>query len=136
MGGAMMDPVGVLAASVHHAVLIGLNPEQHKVYRFDGGVRIDTGNTEERRPRIDSVDVVMFPQTWGSTALGFGGVGGQAITTAYTVVVYGPMGDACVYFGGRFAYHIARHNATFQDHFMQRNMHKVAGATALYESQP
>lgn len=29
----------------------------------------------------------VFPQTWGSTALGFGGCGGQAITEAYTTVV-------------------------------------------------
>ena len=29
----------------------------------------------------------VFPQTWSSTALGFGGYGGQAITEAYTTVV-------------------------------------------------
>lgn len=29
----------------------------------------------------------VFPQTWGSTALGFDGCGGQAITEAYTTVV-------------------------------------------------
>ncbi len=29
----------------------------------------------------------VFPQTWDSTALGFGGCGGQAITEAYTTVV-------------------------------------------------
>ena len=33
------------------------------------------------------LDMYMFPQTWGSTALGFGGIGGQTITTAQTVVV-------------------------------------------------
>ena len=31
--------------------------------------------------------VYVFPQTWSSTALGFGGCGGQAITEAYTTVV-------------------------------------------------
>lgn len=48
-----------------------------------------------------------FPQTWGSTALGFGGIGGAAMTTAQTVVVFtygAPIGKAAVYFGGRFAY--------------------------------
>jgi hypothetical protein len=29
----------------------------------------------------------MFVQTWGSTALGFGGIGGQAITSAYVCVI-------------------------------------------------
>ena len=29
----------------------------------------------------------VFPQTWSSTALGFDGCGGQAITEAYTTIV-------------------------------------------------
>lgn len=44
-----------------------------------------------------------FPQTWGSTALGFGGIGGQAMTTAQTYVVI-TYGTVYVYFGSRFAY--------------------------------
>lgn len=31
--------------------------------------------------------VYMFPQTWGDTSLGFGGMGGQAITTALTTII-------------------------------------------------
>lgn len=65
----------------------------------------------------------MFPQTWNSTALGFDGCGGQAITEAYTTVVemswdYVNKTDDirglnlttsddriyAVFFGGRFAY--------------------------------
>jgi hypothetical protein len=59
-----------------------------------------------RRPREDDVEVIMFPQTWGSTALGYGGMGGAAVTEAYTVVVC--KGDLyCVYFGeGECAYTI------------------------------
>jgi len=62
----------------------------------------------KRRPTAYELFVeAMFPQTWGSTALGFGGIGGQAITSAYTVVIacthtY----DYCVYFGGMFAYRL------------------------------
>lgn len=37
--------------------------------------------------RIPEVSMYMFPQVWGSTALGFEGIGGCALTTAYTVVV-------------------------------------------------
>lgn len=61
---------------------------------------------KNRRPREEDIEVYMFLQTWGSTALGYGGVGGSAMTTAYTVVV--SMHDAaCVYFGGdRLAYKI------------------------------
>lgn len=46
-----------------------------------------------------------FPQTWGSTALGFGGIGGCAMTTAQTYVVT-VQGRVLVYFGPRFAYEI------------------------------
>lgn len=63
--------------------------------------------TKTRRVYDDEVEVVMFPQTWESTALGYGGIGGAAMTTAYTVIVnYGYY--YCVYFGssGRLAYMI------------------------------
>ena len=46
-----------------------------------------------------------FPQVWGSTALGFGGIGGQALTTAQTYVILA-QGSIYVYFGSRFAYEI------------------------------
>lgn len=70
-----------------------------------------------RRATADDCEVVMFPQTWPSTALGFGGIGGQAFTSAYTVVVSCDMaGAAAVYFGGRFAYLVehARQNEAFR----------------------
>jgi hypothetical protein len=62
-----------------------------------------------RRVYDYEVEVVMFPQTWGSTALGYGGIGGSAMTTAYTVVV-SYNGYYCVYFGssGRLAYTVDR----------------------------
>lgn len=49
------------------------------------------------RPTEREVRVVMFPQIWGSTAKGYGGMGGAAMTEAYTVVV-STRSDACVYF--------------------------------------
>lgn len=51
-----------------------------------------------RRPQEHEVEVHLFPQTWGSTALGYGGLGGAAMTQAYTVVVSN-RSEACVYFG-------------------------------------
>jgi hypothetical protein len=56
----------------------------------------------------------MFVQTWGSTALGFGGIGGQAITSAYVCVIESNLiGQYAVYFGGRLAYVIERPNSQF-----------------------
>lgn len=62
--------------------------------------------THLRRPYTTEVDVIMFNQTWGSTALGYDGISGSAISDAYTVVVEF-LGIYCVYFGcGRLAYKI------------------------------
>lgn len=61
---------------------------------------------ENASPTLDDFELHTFEQTWGSTALGFGGVGGQAMTTAITYVFI-PIGvnQKCfVYFAGRFAY--------------------------------
>ena len=66
--------------------------------------------------------------------LGFGGIGGQAITGAYTVIVEGPQGDACVYFAGQIAYHIERPNQQFREDMANQNMRAVSGATKRYET--
>jgi len=56
----------------------------------------------------------MFVQSWGSTALGFGGIGGQAITSAYVCVIESNLtGEFAVYFHGRLAYMIKRPNENF-----------------------
>ena len=53
-----------------------------------------------------------FPEVWGSTALGFGGVGGQAITTAQTYIVWpGNVPQCALYWGGKFAKLISRERA-------------------------
>ena len=67
-------------------------------------------------PTIEDFEIYVFEQTWGSTALGFGGIGGQAITAA-TTYVFVPISveqDCFVYFGGRFAYAVP-----YSDKFME-----------------
>lgn len=69
----------------------------------------DVYETVKRRPDLQDVEVYMFVQGWSDTSLGFGGVAGQAFTTAYTVVVFClDTGEYAVYHGGRFAYMIVR----------------------------
>lgn len=60
------------------------------------------------RFNIDDFSVYIFEQTWGSTALGFDGIGGQAMTTANTIVLVPIRNnqDCFVYFAGRFAYSV------------------------------
>jgi hypothetical protein len=53
------------------------------------------------------LEVYSFPQMWGSTALGFGGIGGAAMTKAQTTIVLPEDRSAAhVYFNSRFAYTI------------------------------
>lgn len=73
--------------------------ERKKLGAADG-----PGDWAERRPSAAETLVTMFPQMWNSTACGYGGIGGAAMTTAYTIVV-SFRGVSCVYFGcGRLAY--------------------------------
>ena len=77
-------------------------------YRFD--------YSNNSNPTLDDFELYTFEQTWGSTALGFGGVGGQAITSA-TTYVFIPISinQKCfVYFAGRFAYAV-----DYSDKFMR-----------------
>ena len=85
-----------------------LNIEADLPYRFD--------YSGKSNPTLDDFELYTFEQTWGSTALGFGGIGGQAITSA-TTYVFIPMSvnQKCfVYFAGRFAYAV-----DYSDKFMQ-----------------
>jgi hypothetical protein len=67
-----------------------------------------------RHSMYDLTVYAMFVQTWGSTALGFGGIGGQAITSAYVCIIESSLvGQFAVYFGGRLAYVIERPNPQF-----------------------
>jgi hypothetical protein len=76
----------------------------------------------------------MFPQTWGSTALGFGGIGGQAITSAYVCVIESNLvGGYAVYFGGRLAYVINRPNEKFIEDIERHRMVDAKLGKATYE---
>lgn len=70
--------------------------------------------------------VYVFEQTWASTALGFNGMGGSAMTTANTcVLVPFDQRESCqVYFAGRFAYAVPCSDVFMHD-VNDRNMEPV-----------
>ena len=72
-------------------------------------------------PYEDDIEVHSWPQGWGDTALGFGGIGGQMIMTAQTVVVQ-CYGHYLVYHGGRFAYGVTRLDDEFVQAFNGRRL--------------
>lgn len=78
--------------------------------------------TENPRPSLDDFELYTFEQTWGSTALGFGGIGGQAITAARTYVfVPQSCNQKCfVYFAGRYAYAVPYSRTLVDDVVAQR----------------
>lgn len=78
---------------------------------------------------VDDFELYTFEQIWGSTALGFGGIGGQAMTSARTYVfVPVTCNQKCfVYFGGRFAY-IADYCEEFKEDIRKQRMEPVSRA--------
>ena len=72
--------------------------------------------------------VISFEQTWPSTALGFGGFGGDMMTTEYTTVII--LQDrktqewfVDVFFAGKFAYRVPyKYDSLVQEDIMRQAM--------------
>lgn len=116
----MSNPIENLAMALGHAMHVGLADITYETRDFDKISAMSVAQQAEMRklgqyptktvvsrPKKDSCIVLaMFLQTWSSTALGFNGWGGQAITQAYTTVIQGPERDVAVYWAGQFAYRL------------------------------
>ncbi len=97
---------------------------KYKKTKFTKGLALRDMPQEDalRRPAPHETEVYSFPQQWSSTALGFGGMGGAAMTTAQTTVVLHRR-SAAVYFGTQFAYAIPSITQEFMDDVRR---HRVA----------
>lgn len=94
--------------------------------RFYYKIKDKLKENEIKYPEFEVLGV--FSQTWGSTALGFGGIGGQAITAAYTTVIESvDLGCAAVFFSEGLAYIVNKPNKEFYDDLDKRNMSAVRG---------
>lgn len=92
--------------------------------RFFNSIQSDLIQNNIRYPEFEVINV--FSQTWGSTALGFGDIGGQAITSAYTTIIESvDLGYVAVFFGERMAYVIKHPNEKFVEDIKKRNMCSV-----------
>lgn len=146
------SPLDAIANATSHAAYVALKPEwvfkRDFSRKFTDAERrelarraatesvheVYPGEFELRRPTPSDVEIyAMFAQSWGSTALGFGGIGGQAITPAYTVVVAGPSQDCAAYFGGRFAYRVVPGISTNEQ--LQRFLEAVAARSLVSVAQ-
>jgi hypothetical protein len=124
------NPIQALSMALAHAQYEGF-PEyeyQDRDWEHYRNTKEDKRITKHSRHRpSDCIVYAMFAQSWSSTALGFGGLGGQAITTAYTVIIESEHGMGyCVYFGGRFAYRIERPSDHFYNDIHTHRMAQVS----------
>jgi hypothetical protein len=68
-------------------------------------------------------EIHVWPQTWSDASCGHDcGFSAQALTSAPTVVVLGPMQDACIYHDGDFAYKIDQAGEVFWAAMNERHM--------------
>lgn len=124
----LSNPIEKIASSIFDAAHNQFSPFTYKnrdwaAYRKDKTIKeIELS----RRPEHYDVELFScFAQTWGSTALGFGGMGGTAMTPDYTTIVRFNR-EYCVYFGGRFAYKIDGPNDEFFQAIKHRSLAPVS----------
>lgn len=131
------NPLEALTQSLAHAQYEGFGEVEYEDRDWDHYRKTKEDRRIKKVRKHSTYDIsvyAMFPQTWGSTALGFGGIGGQAMTPAYTVIVESNhTGEYCVYFGGRFAYRVKSLNQQFRDDVARQYMAAVDRAYK-YES--
>jgi hypothetical protein len=115
----MSDVVAVVAMSIGAALyrdLPDIQDSKIDYVKFNSFTKVEQSELRKnsmipvvefsRRPAQSELEVFVFPQTWSSTALGYPGIGGQSMTSAYTVVVQ-CCNTVCVYFNGdRLAYRL------------------------------
>jgi hypothetical protein len=108
-------PITDLSDCVAHSQYVGFSDIEYETRDWEEyrKTKMDVRIAARRRPTTRDFGVyAMFPQTWGSTALGHGGMGGAAVTTAYTVVLEcRATEEFLVYFGVEMCYKVDRRSA-------------------------
>jgi len=94
---------------------------------------LEDGRIEKWQDDPEEYSLISFGQSWASTALGFGGIGGQAITSAQTTI-FSDYSHAIVFIGGRFAYHIQNPNEDFWKDVANQGIKKVSQASQYEKS--
>ena len=130
-----MNYLGDFSYSVAKALISDLPDVEVKRSKGDHGE-----TTFTRRPHDSEIEVRAGLQTWSSTALAFNGVGGQAFTSALTVIVSFE-NVYCIYVGRRLAYKIdystlsAEGKLKFSDDYNTINMASVRDAATRYKKE-
>lgn len=127
------DPITAISSSVYSAVYKDLSEFTYETWDYSAKWDKKSPRPTKiatRRPINYEVEVfAMFAQTWGSTALGFGVMGGASMTPAYTTIVKFRE-EYCVYFAGQFAYKVIRPNNLFFEDIKNQRMKDVKNANS------
>ena len=100
-----------------------------------------TQMTREEYNYWKEINFHMVKQTWGNTSGGWQGIGGSAMTSAYTVIIENDWyGFACIYYNGKLAY-ICEMDEKYTD-YMSKEYRRLPGhgdcrekLTVLYKSR-
>lgn len=133
------NPIEILAGAMGHAAYeaFPLFEYEDRDWEEYHRSKIDKRIKKTRKHSMHDLTVyAMFTQTWSSTALGFGGIGGQAFTSAYVCVIESNLSaQYAVYFGGRLAYVIVRPNGKFFEDIAGQRMVDASKGKGTYEQQ-
>jgi len=90
---------------------------------------------EDARKQLgsDDIEYAAWHQTWGNTCCGFGGVGGQAMTRATTVVVWDDRGPCVVYCANRLVRIVKKPTRKFWQRVHEWNLPGAADRAAWRE---
>ena len=95
----------------------------------------DLCNIDTKLAKAQKKDIISFcafSQVWPSTALGFGGVGGSAMTSAMTTIIQTEGNKYYVFFGGRLAYCIENPTDEFRKDIYRQCMKNCSEASKAY----
>ncbi len=92
------------------------------------------GTSRTRRPTEQECQVTMFQQCWRLADAGFRRIEGDTSVDGSTIIITGPMGDACVYCCAQFAYHVRQPNRRFFLDAAGQHMAGVGGCLGYEEA--
>ena len=129
----LCSPLLSLSFAMSHSVEVGLKGlPNDEACEPSGSSR---QRSRQRRPTPDECEVVMFSQCWSDEEIGFKSGGGTGrFHEGHAVIVMGPQGDACVYFGTEYVYGIKHPNRRFFLDVAAQRLEGVRGAAA-YEGR-
>lgn len=135
------NPITNLADCIAHAQYEGFSDIEYEKRDWEEYKKTqkDIRILAKRRPTTRDFEVyAMFPQTWGSTALGHGGMGGASVTSAYTIVLHCyATSEFLVYFGHEMCYKVNRNSSkleVFLEDIKNQNLAAKRESSKYYET--